>query len=53
MSYCIITHAGGIASHKSGGQEPPQHLGVSYAAITQALEFSDEEGGEKKTKDKN
>lgn len=56
MNYCVITHAFSIVRRKPEGQVPPQHLGMSYATITQALEFSNEAGGrkgEKKTKDKN
>lgn len=56
MNYCVITHAFSIVRRKPEGQVPPQHLGMSYATITQALEFSNKAGGrkgEKKTKDKN
>lgn len=55
MNYCVITHAFSIARCKPEGQVPLQHLGMSYATIIQALEFSNKavgRKGEKKTKDK-
>lgn len=47
MNYCVITHAFGIARHKPEGQVPLQYLGMNYATITHALEFSNKAEGEK------
>lgn len=52
MNYCVITHAFSMARHKPEGQVPLQYLGLSYAIITHALEFSNKAGGRGKNKDK-